>query len=805
MNTFLKISFRHLRQSRLYAIINIVGLATGITCMLLAVLYWNDEHSFDNFHANNPNLYRVTTTLTDNKNESPQTIGGTGQVQGPAFKNEVPEVKDYVRIMGGDIYSDVIANGKGLHIKPLFVDSNFFNVFSFKITHGNASTALLNAYAAVLTESTARKFFNTDDVVGKTLRMDADPSFDKLGRPLIITAVVKDPPANSSLQFDALFSFQFMQLSFHDNNWLNAYLGTFVVLDSHANIQNVEQKFDAVYASHAKDQLAQNIRLYGYDPQVSYGLQPITDVHLNALMRSSGNAEGGIVNISNPAYSYMFLGIAFFILLMASINFINITVANSFNRSKEVSIRKISGGSRRHIIMQFINESFILCFVSFLFSIVLLNISLPLFNNLTGKQIELAGAFNAKLLLYFAGLFLLIIALTGIYPAVVVSRFNPSEVLYNRQKLSGRSLLGRGLVVLQFSLALCLLIATIVYYSQMDYMRTKDLGYNPNQIIRMNISGDRDYRSAIIYLKNEFAKEPSIKAVSFGNDGFPENIEVNGRNLKAQYKNVDENFLSVMQIPLIAGSNIGSSFTASKNEVLVNETFVKQSGIKNPVGAQIKVYRYGDSALKTITGVVKDFHFASLREPIAPMVMYASEVPDGGIWIKFNQAKQKEALMAIEHIYTKALPGAVYQYNFLDELNVQQYIQEQRWQQVVSVATILAFIICCLGLFGFAHLSTNQRTKEIGVRKVLGASVGQIVTLLSRNFLKPVVIAFLIASPISWMIMNRWLQDYAYRVNIGWAVFAVAGFFAVTVALLTVCFQAVKAALANPVKSLRTE
>ena len=805
MNTFLKISFRHLRQSRLYAIINIVGLATGITCMLLAVLYWNDEHSFDNFHANNPNLYRVTTTLTDNKNESPQTIGGTGQVQGPAFKNEVPEVKDYVRIMGGDIYSDVIANGKGLHIKPLFVDSNFFNVFSFKITHGNASTALLNAYAAVLTESTARKFFNTDDVVGKTLRMDADPSFDKLGRPLIITAVVKDPPANSSLQFDALFSFQFMQLSFHDNNWLNAYLGTFVVLDSHANIQNVEQKFDAVYASHAKDQLAQNIRLYGYDPQVSYGLQPITDVHLNALMRSSGNAEGGIVNISNPAYSYMFLGIAFFILLMASINFINITVANSFNRSKEVSIRKISGGSRRHIIMQFINESFILCFVSFLFSIVLLNISLPLFNNLTGKQIELAGAFNAKLLLYFAGLFLLIIALTGIYPAVVVSRFNPSEVLYNRQKLSGRSLLGRGLVVLQFSMALCLLIATIVYYSQMDYMRTKDLGYNPNQIIRMNISGDRDYRSAIIYLKNEFAKEPSIKAVSFGNDGLPENIEVNGRNLKVQYKNVDENFLSVMQIPLIAGSNIGSSFTASKNEVLVNETFVKQSGIKNPVGAQIKVYRYGDSALKTITGVVKDFHFASLREPIAPMVMYASEVPDGGIWIKFNQAKQKEALMAIEHIYTKALPGAVYQYNFLDELNVQQYIQEQRWQQVVSVATILAFIICCLGLFGFAHLSTNQRTKEIGVRKVLGASVGQIVTLLSRNFLKPVVIAFLIASPISWMIMNRWLQDYAYRVNIGWAVFAVAGFFAVTVALLTVCFQAVKAALANPVKSLRTE
>ena len=805
MNTFLKISFRHLRQSRLYAIINIAGLAVGITSMLLAVLYWNDEHSFDNFHTNNPNLYRVTTTLTDNKNESPQTIGGTGQVQGPAFKREVPEVKSFVRIMGGDIYSDVIGNGKGLHIKPLFADSNFFSVFSFKIIHGNAATALSNVYAVVLTETTARKFFNTDDVVGKTLSMDADPSFDKLGRPLLITAVIKDPPANSSLQFDALFSFRFMELSFLDNNWLNAYLGTFVVLDTHADLNSVIQKFDAVYASHAKDQLAQNMKLYGYDPQVSYGLQPITDIHLNPLMRSSGNAEGGIVNVSNPVYSYMFVGIAFFILLMASINFINITIANSFNRSKEVGIRKISGGSRGHIIMQFINESVILCIISFLLSLVILNISLPLFNNLTGKQIELAQAFNGKLLLYFAALLVLIITLTGVYPALVVSRFNPSEVLYNRQKLSGRSLLGRGLVVLQFSLATCLLIATIVYYGQMAYIRTKDLGYNPNQIIRTNINGDRDYQSAISYLKNEFAKEPSINAVSFGTDGYPENIEADGKNVKAQYKNIDENFLSVMQIPLLAGSNIGPSFTASKNEVLVNETFVKQSRIENPVGTQIKVNRYGDSVMKTITGVVKDFHFASLREPIAPVVMYTSEVPGGSILIKFNQAKQKEAMKAIERIYKAGMPGAVYQYNFLDELNAQQYAQEQRWQKVVSVATILGFIICCLGLFGFAHLSTNQRTKEIGVRKVLGASVRQIATLLSRDFLKPVIIAFLIASPISWIIMNKWLQDYAYRVNIGWAVFAIAGFIATTVALLTVCFQAIKAALANPVKSLRSE
>ena len=805
MNTFFKIPFRHLFKSKLYSVINIIGLATGITCMLMAVLYWNDEHSYDDFHANNPGLYRVTTTLKENKNDDPQTIGGTGQVQGPAFKNAVPEVKNYVRILGGDIYSDVIANGKGLHIKPLFADSNFFNVFSFKLLHGNAASALSNVYSVVLTESTARNFFNTVDVIGKSLSIDADPSFERLGRSLIVSAVVEDPPANSSLQFDALFSFQFMQLSFQDNAWLNAYLGTFVVLDPLANLPAVVQKFNAVYALHAKEQLASNIKLYGYDPHIFYGLQPITDIHLNPLMQHNSNAEGGIVNGSKPVYSYIFFGIAFFILLMASINFINISIANSLSRSKEVGIRKISGGSRGHIIMQFINESFILCFISFLFSIVLLHICLPLFNSLAGKQIQLLQAVDWKLLLYFALLFLLIIALTGIYPALVVSRFAPAEVLYRRQKLSSRSLLGRGLVVLQFSLALCLLMASIVYYSQMDYIRNKDLGYAPNQIIRTNISGNRDYRSVITYLRNEFAKDPSIDAVSFGNDGYAERIEADGKNLQAQYRNIDENFLSVMEISLSAGSDIGSSSAAVKNEVLVNQSFVKQSGIQHPVGTSIKVYRDGDSSTKTIAGVVKDFHFSSLREPIAPMVMYASEVPDGGIWIRFDKAKQKEAMMAIERIYKQVMPGAVYQYSFLDELNERQYLQELRWQQVISVATILAFIICCLGLFSFAHLSTNQRTKEIGVRKVLGASVSQVAVLLSRDFLKPVIIAFLITCPIAWIGMNRWLQDFAYKINIGWAVFAIAGFFAFTIAILTVSFQAIKAAVANPVKSLRTE
>ena len=772
--------------------------------MLFAVLYWNDEHNYDSFHANNPNLYRITTTLIENKGEQSQTVGGTGQVQGPAFKEAIPEVKNYVRVLGGDIYSDVIANEKALHLKPLFADANFFDIFSFPLVYGNPKTVLSDINAVVVTESTAKKIFNTNNVVGKILQLDADPSYDKLGKPLIISGVVKDPPANSSLQFDMLFTFQFLRLSFEDNAWLNAYLGTFVVLDPYADINNVVKKFDAVYAFHAKEQLAENLKVYGYNPQISYGLQRITDIHLNPLMRGSGNAEGGIINGSSPVYSYMFLGIALFILLMAAINFINISIAGSLKRSKEVGIRKISGGSRWQIIIQFINESAILCFAAFLFSLILMNIFLPLFNSLSGKQIQLLQIFDVQVIVCFIAVLFIIILLTAVYPAVIVSRFNPAEVLYNKQNLSGKNLFGRSLVVLQFSLSVFLLIATLIYYSQMDYIRTKDLGYNPNQIIRTNINGDRDYGSTITYLKNEFAKEPLIRVATFGNDGYPESVKANDRNLKAQYKNVDENFLSAMEIPLKAGHNVSSSSSA-KDEVIVNEAFIKEAHIEQPIGSQIKVYRYGDSMMKTITGVVKDFHFGSLREPIKPMVMYTAKVPDGGIWIRFDKSKQKEAMAVVERIYKTAMPGSVYQYHFLDELNAGQYVQEQRWEQVVSVATILSFIICSLGLFGLAHLSTDRRVKEIGIRKVLGASITNIVALISVDFLKLVFIAFMIAAPVSWLIMDKWLQNFAYRINIGLGVFTTAAPIAIIIALFAVSFQSIKAAVANPVKSLRTE
>ncbi|MDP4213083.1 MAG: ABC transporter permease [Bacteroidota bacterium] len=804
----LKITFRQLWKSKLYSSINVIGLAAGITCMLLAILYWKDERSFDTFHENNPNLYRITTTLVENKGAGKQTIGGTGQVQGPAFKSQVPEVKDYVRVLGGDVPGDVMANGKSLQLKLLFADDHFFNLFSFPLLHGNPQTVLKDIHSAVITESTALKFFNSIDVIGKPIQMDADPSAKRLAEPLIITGVVKDPPANSSIQFDILFSFQFMQLSFDDNNWLNAYLGTFVLLSPNADIKAVAAKFDQVYASQAGQQRTANIKSYGYDPQVSYGLQRMTDIHLNPLSEKNSNAEGGIINGSNPVFSWLFLGIAGFILLMAAINFINISIAASLKRAKEVGVRKIAGGSKIQIIWQFLSESAILCLLAFLLAIIGTRFSLPLFNRLTDKQILFSQSLDAGLLFYFALLLGMIILLAGLYPASVLSNFIPAEVLYNKQRLSGRNAFGRALVVIQFSLAIFLLMATLVYYRQMDYVRTKDLGYNPQLVIRTSLVGDRDYAQIRSFLQHEISSEPAIAAISFTDNGnnAVRNTKINDRYVGAVHRQADEHYLPLLEIPLKAGRNFSAAFPTDKTQsVIVNETFVKAAGLENPIGARVFTDEPFNGGAKTIIGVVKDFHTGSLRERIPPLMLFMGDWTDGGILVKFEKSKQKEAMTAWEKAFRQAMPNLQYQVHFLDELNAREYVQEAHWQQVIRVAALLSIMICALGLFGLAHLSTRRRVKEIGVRKVLGASVRQIVALLAADFLKLVMVAFVVAAPIAWFVMNRWLQDFAYRTTMGAGVFLLAGLLALTVAFIAVSAQSVMAAVANPVSSLRSE
>jgi putative ABC transport system permease protein len=770
IRNYFKSTLRHLLKSKLYSFINVAGLAAGVTCTLLAVLYWKDEHSFDKFHKSNPDLYRITTSLRADKEGNRATVGTTGQVQGPAFAAAVPEIKNYVRVLGGDFGLNLIYENKILPLRALFVDTSFFNVFTFNFLTGNPSTALKDINSVVITESTARKFFNSINSVGKIFTMESDPSYEKLKKPLIVSAVVKDPPGNSSLQFDVLFTFEFMHLSFEDKNWLNTYLGTFVVLHPAASLHAVTEKFNKIYEIHAKEQInSLEFNNYGFDPEIKYGLQPMADVHFNTYLTTGGFNEGRVINSSNPVYSYAFMGIALFILLMAAINFINISVAGSLKRAKEVGVRKISGGNAMQIILQFLIESTILCFASFLLSLVLMDILLPVFNSVTGKQLYLSAIIDWKLITYFVAVLLFVILLTGFYPAFVLSRFKATEGLYNKQKLGGRNLFGRGLVILQFSLAVFLMMATIVYISQMSYIRGKDLGYNPSSIIRTEVYGDRDYKSIISYLKNELAREPSLKTVSFGNNGGFEDIDVNNRSFKAMRKGVDANYLSLMQIPVLAGRNLSDDHGEdTRRSVIVNQSFVKAANLQQPIGQTILINRHYDSSYKRIVGVIRDFHFHSLREPIRPMVMYIPETAEGSavIWAKFEKVNQQKAIAAVERIYRSAMPKALYRFNFIDELNAREYILEQRWLRVINFASTVAIILCSLGLFGLAHLAAQRRIKEVGIRKTLGATVSNITSLLTKDFLKLVIVALAIALPIAWWIMNNWLQDFAYRIGI---------------------------------------
>lgn len=773
--------------------------------MILALLYADEERSFDSFHTNHSDIYRINT-VQQTKEGVYEVMSGTGQVQGPAFTRAIPEIRMFTRVLGGNIYNDMAANDKAFRIKPLFVDPDFLKIFDFKILQGSLQTALKETAGIVLTETTARKYFNRIDVVGQQLALDADPSFDRLGKPLVVSAVVADPPANSSFQFDALFSFPFLQLSFTDDAWLNAYLGTYVLLRPDADPNKVEKKFDGVFAFHAKEQIAQSKKIFGYAVSSHFKLDPLTDIHLNRSGVTTQSGESGIVNTSSSLYPIAFTAIAGFILLMASINFINISIANSLKRAKEVGIRKISGGSRIQIILQFLAESSFLCLISLLLAVVLVQFTLPVFNELTEKQLSLWNVIDANFFIKLFLLFISIILVSGIYPSVILSNFKPAKVLYNRQKLSGKNIFGRALVVLQFSLAIFFLIVTLIYHSQMDFIRTKDLGYNPQNIIRTAISGNRDYASTISMLKAEFAKEPTITLASFGSDGGKENIEVNNKSIRVQYPSIDENHLEVLGIKLVSGRNLSRSFpTDTKYSVLVNETFARQSGLTNVIGSSVRVQLWNDSSVKIIRGIVKDFHFGSLREPIAPMVMHMPQISDGGIWVKFDKAQQQQALAAMERIYKKTMPGSVYRYDFLDELNANDYRMEQRWQKLITIGSVISLIICCLGLFGLAHLSTNRRVKEIGIRKVLGASIQEITLLISGSFLKLVVLAFLIAAPLGWLMMSSWLERFAYRISIGPAIFIIAASISILIAFSVVSIHAIKSALANPVKSLRTE
>jgi len=535
-------------------------------------------------------------------------------------------------------------------------------------------------------------------------------------------------------------------------------------------------------------------------PMGTYFLQPYLDMHLNTQLPASD----GLANASNPMYSYLLSGIALFILLIACINFVNLTIARSAKRAKEIGIRKVMGGDRRQLMVQFLSESFFLCTVAFVLAIVLVQLSLPLFNELANKGLAIAYLFDTKLITGYIALYLITSLLAGFYPALVLSGYNPVQTLYSRFQIAGKNYLQKSLVVLQFTLASFLIIASYTIYAQFNLLTKTDLGYDDNNLVIVNKNGLKN--TDVAAFKNELLKNPNITGVSVKNAGHWGTGTKNavGSNLYFACETVDENYLPLLKIPLIAGRNFSNAFAAdSAQSVIVNESFVKKAKWENPVGETVQILGNSNETYHVI-GVVKDYHFASLTKPITPQ-LFNMNGSFGSYYIKIKPNTAASSLKLIQKIYQQFYPMNPYAYVFKNDENRRQYADVEKWKQIMLFSAILTIFISCIGLFGLSVLSAEKRTKEIGIRKALGASVQQIVTLLSTDFIKLVAIALMISTPLVYIAGNKWLQNYPYRIEMSWWLFASAGLLVMLIALFTVSFQSIKAAVANPVSSLRTE
>ena len=797
IGSYFKIAWRNIRRSKLYSSINIFGLALGLACCMLIILYLKDEVSYDRFHQNAQNIFRVTVERMGPDGKLQGTDGITGMMPGPTFKAAIPEIKDYVRLQGERLSVKVGTNV--FEQEASYVDENFFKVFSFPLKAGDPAEVLKDMYAVVLNEEVAQKFFGKGNAVGKRLSLPTgtDGAFEDF----TVSGIVPKSPQNSTIKIQMLLPMKLnLRADRADNHWINFYLNNFVVLQPGADAKKVQQKFTAVYESAAAAEIQEAKTKYGLKESFVYGLQPLLDIHLS----TDFSAQNGLVDASNPIYTKILGGIALFMLLIACINFVNLSVARSLKRAKEIGLRKVVGGERKQLIVQFLSESSLLSLFSFLLAIGLVLLVLPIFNSLSNKALSFSYLLDEKLVLGYIALFVFTSLLAGFYPAVVLSGFNPVQTLYNRMPLSGKNYLSKSLVVLQFTLTTFLIVATITIYSQFTYLTNFKLGYNENNLVI--VKTNRMKADKVVLLRNELMKHPAIQSVAVRQGGEWGTIaKVDGKDIEFAMDVVDKTFLPTLEVPLVWGRNFSDAFPSdSTQSVMVNEAFVKKAGWKNVEGKQVDFFY--DSLKYNVIGVVKDYHYASLMQEIKPQLFIMHPKYDyGQLLIRIDPEKTSTTLKHIEKTVKAAMPFLPYKYNFKDALNDEQYAADKKWKQIISFAALLTIFISCIGLFGLATLSAEKRTKEIGIRKVLGASVASITAHLSNSFLKLVVIAACIAFPAAFWAMSKWLQNYPYRISLSAWVFAGAGLVVLVIAAGTVGLQARKAAVANPVKSLRSE
>ena len=788
--------WRNLWKNKMYSFINITGLSIGITCCLLIFLYVQYQLSYDKFNVNANDIYRLTEVLHLPTENNARAV--TSPPMAPALKANFPEVKDAVRISFSGRYISY-NNKKMQDAKIMYADSGFFNVFTFSVVEGSLQRALADPYSVVLTQSMAKKYFPQHlSVVGKTMQLS-----DTI--PLTVTAVIKDVPANAHFKFDCILSrntINAMSNNAPETEWFSNNYYTYLLLQKNTDYHQAEKKFNTFIAGQMKAAIKET-SLY-YDLK----LQPLTSIHLHSDL----NAE--MQPNSNIVYVYIFCAAALLILLIACINFINLSTAKSITRAKEIGLRKVIGASRRQLIFQFLGESFLFTVTAALISMACIVWLMPWFTSFTGEQFYLFDFINTDVLLLFAGVIIMVSVIAGIYPAFLLSSFSPAQVFKGSARYGWRDIfLRKGLVVFQFTIAIVLISGALLVYQQLRFIQNQKIGLNKDQLLEIKIPSSQLAKQNI--LLRQSLKVPGVLNASLTGFSFKEGVGTVATlpegfaasqlfSIGSVY--ADENFLKTFQIPLVAGRDFSKSFPTDADEAfIVNETAVKVFNWKSNDAALGKNIDWGLGKKGKVIGVVKDFNYSSLHDAIKPLIIQILPEGYGFIALRIKPDNMQQTISSLAATWKRNVDEDDFKYSFLDDDFAALYQSEQNLQHILALFTALSVIIACLGLFGLAAFTIAQRVKEIGIRKVIGATIISILALLSKDFLKLVFIAVCIGSPVAWFIINKWLQNFAYRIEINWITFILVGSCAVLIALITVSFQAIRAAIANPVESLRTE
>jgi putative ABC transport system permease protein len=791
IKNLLLIAVRNFKKDRWFSLLNILGLTIGITFSLFLIFYVRDELTFDRFNKNVARIYRINSYIQERDKNTDWTI--TQFPLAPTLKKDFPEVEEAVRFAPRE--RTLFKNGSNnfYETKIYYVDSNVFKIFTVNFVEGNYN-ALNQPNSIVISRTLAEKYFGKKtQVVGKTLRTVYDL--------YKVTGVIEDIPKNSHIRFDMLISMSSLK-NRGGENWGNFNYYTYVLLKPGARADGLNKKLPQVYKKYVEPIFSQ------FNVKMHYDVQPITDIHLHSQLEREPEELGSM------SYIWIFSAVAFFMLLIACINYMNLTTARSARRAKEIGIRKVTGSSKNQLVWQFLGESVLTAFVAVLLSFAFAVLLLPAFNSISGKAFTIQTLIQPFNLFLILGIGLFTGLAGGSYPAFYLSAFKPVSVLKGSlSKASGNVNLRRTLVVLQFSISMIMLICTWVVYSQLTYLRKKDLGFDKNLVMTVIVNTGEDERSKIFAMNNNFRQVPGVKTVGTGN-GYPGSPNINLNLFIVETKNgnvnkaiecysVDENFMGALGIPIVKGRNF-SNPSDTLHSILVNESMAKHFGWDEPIGKRIKFPGDTTGFYLQVVGVFKDFHQKSLYNPIAPLLLFYG--PNGNIiQMKMNPGNIKESITQVDKTWRKYFPQLPFEYKFLDEDFNSQYAADQKRGKIFAAFSILTIIITCLGLLGLTAFITQQKQKEISIRRVMGASISQIVALITRNYLWLSLIAACIAFPIAYYFMNNWLKIFSYSAGLSFIPFIVSAFFIIFTAVGTATFHSAKAALSKPANNLRTE